>query len=271
MSGKNKPDSMSNSIQKVRPGMEETGRRLFGKIYALTLSLVLALSVLSGCQAVESDVQGPLNNLSSFTAYDRKDNPFTQEVFSDYDATILCFWAPWSDASIYELKQQVTLSEKLPERIGFISVCLDNDLKESKSRLKELNLKGFTTLMQGDGDFKAISDAIVNVPTTIIVDSQGNIIGDPIIGIQEDNESIYLDLLNKAMKETGGKKVRLEQDEDNSDKEKDETSEDKDDANYDNGNDSDGSDSEDSDIDNEEDTDSGNIGTDEEEIDGSDF
>ena len=179
------------------------------RMSALLAMLVLTLIVLSGCHSVESDVQGPLNNLNSFTAYTRKNKPFTQEEFSGYDLTIICFWAPWSDASVYELKQLVSLSERFPENIAFVSVCLDSELSDSKLRLKELNLKGFTTLKEGDGDFKVMSDAIVNVPTTVIVDSAGNLIGDPIIGIQEKPEKTYLKYLNQAIKQIGGQKIKL--------------------------------------------------------------
>jgi len=181
------------------------------QISTFTVILLSVVIMLSGCHAVESDTQGPLNNLNNFTAYNRVGEPFTQENFADYDLTIVLFWAPWSDASVYELKQLVALSDRLPDNVSFATVCLDSDLKESKTRLKELNLKGILTLVEGDGDFKVMSDAIVNVPTTIIVDSAGNLIGDPVIGIQEDYEKAYVKLLNKAMKKVGGEKINLKE------------------------------------------------------------
>lgn len=187
-------------------------RKKILQISTFTVIVLSVLILLSGCHAVESDTQGPLKNLNNFTAYNRKGEPFTQANFADYDLTIVFFWAPWSDASVYELKQLAALSDRFPDNVSFATVCLDSDLKESEDRLKELNLKGITTLIEGDGDFKVMSDAIVNVPTTIVVDKAGNRIGEPLIGIQEDCEKAYLKLLNNATKQVGGKRIVLEKD-----------------------------------------------------------
>lgn len=179
------------------------------RIFTLCTLMIIALALLAGCHSVESDEQGPLNNLNNFTAYNMSGETFTQAEFAEHDLNIVFFWAPWSEASVYELKQMAAFSEELPDNVSFISVCLDSELKESKEKLKNLKLRGFTTLKEGDGDFKAMSTAIVNVPTTVIVDNAGNLVGEPVIGIQEDFEKEYVSLLNNAMNKIGGEKIVL--------------------------------------------------------------
>ena len=179
------------------------------KCIVIMAVMTLVLSLLAGCHPVENDEQGQLGDLKNFTAYNKKGEAFTAEYFSDYDVTIVCFWAPWSDSAVYELRHLMKLTERLPENIGFVNVCLDSDLKESKERLNDISLKGFTNLREGDGDFKAMSDAIVNVPTTVLVDSKGNLMGDTIIGIQENYEKTYVKAVNKALKKLKKDQIRL--------------------------------------------------------------
>ena len=179
------------------------------RLINIVLVFVLCIMLLPGCNAVDDDAQGPLGNLNSFTAYTKKGEPFTQNDFADYDITLVCFFAPWSDASVYEMKHLAALSEKLPSNIAFVTVSLDLDLAESKEKMKDLNLKGITVLKDGDGDFKVMEDSIANVPTTILVDKDGNLLGDPSIGIHEDYEDYYVKTINKALKSIGKKRISL--------------------------------------------------------------
>ena len=189
---------------------------MFRKRYTICLIFTFVLIieiVLTGCQSKVSYTykQGVIDNLNSFMAYTTEDESFTQEDFSKYDVVLVCFWAPWSDASLYELRRLDNLSENLPDNIGFVTVGLDGSAKNIKKKLKKIHMERKTTLISGDGDFRIVCDEIENIPTTILLDHKGTIIGKPIIGIQNDLKGTYLSRINKVLKSRGKDIVLFEE------------------------------------------------------------
>ena len=195
----------------------------------LCVSLILTgCFLLSGCHRdskPDSDSgwdqpeQGEIGDLKAFKAFSVEDEVFTQEYFDDYQVTVVVFWAPWSDASVYELQRFDQFVKRLPDRVGFITVGLDNEAKTISSTLKTLDMDDYTTLITGDQDFRVVCDQIENVPTTIFVDHEGTLVGGPVIGIQKNFEETYLGEINKALKAIGKKKISLESSETTEDSE----------------------------------------------------
>ena len=66
------------------------------------------------------------------------------------------------------------------------------------------------TLLSGDGDFKDICDNIQYTPTTVVVDAEGNLVADAIIGGQEDLSGTFLTAVNAALKANGQAEISLE-------------------------------------------------------------
>ncbi len=195
-------------------------------IYLLTGILLVLMTglLLSGCGSDKKDraVQGKIDNLNLFRAFSVNDESFTNKDFDEYDLVVVCFWAPWSDASVYELRRFDHLMKELPDRIGFISIGLDDDVNTIKKKVKGIGMSEYTTLVSGDGDFRIVCDEIENVPTTIFLDHTGTLIGGPIIGIQEQFETKYLSGINKALKSIGKKKVSIESEEEESEEDTEE-------------------------------------------------
>ena len=187
------------------------------RICLFLVSMLITIFALSGCRTAEGSdnepekaQQGEIGNLNVFRAYSNVNESYTHENLDDFDVTVVCFWAPWSEASLYELKRFDNLVKRFPDKIGFITVALDGDEKKITSALKTAEMTDYTTLVSGDGDFKVVCDQIENVPTTIFVDHEGTKIGSTIIGIQDDFEKTYLAQINKALKSIGKKKISLE-------------------------------------------------------------
>ena len=153
--------------------------------------------------------QGQIVDLKNFNGYTLKGNMFTNEMFADYDATVVYFWAPWSDASVYELKNIGTLAKRLPENVYLITVCLDSDEGKPKKILEDFDMSKIRTFVDGDADLKTACDSIVNIPCTVVVNGAGTVIGKPIVGVQEDFEKVYLKAINKALKDSGKDKITL--------------------------------------------------------------
>ena len=57
--------------------------------------------------------------------------------------------------------------------------------------------------MNGDGDFESVCGEILYIPTTILVDQNGAMLGDAIIGGQQDLEDTYKAAVNNALLSMG--------------------------------------------------------------------
>ena len=65
------------------------------------------------------------------------------------------------------------------------------------------------TLLSGDGDFLALCSSLMYTPTTVFVDSEGTLLGDAIIGAQEDLSGTFLRGINTALAESGQAEISL--------------------------------------------------------------
>jgi Thiol-disulfide isomerase and thioredoxins len=138
--------------------------------------------------------------LQSFTANTLDGGTYTQENFSGTDVTIINFWATFCGPCLAEMPDIAAFEKSLPENVQMITVCLDGagNTDGVKSILEEAGYEG-TTLLDGDGDFASVCGEILYIPTTILVDQHGNMIGDAIIGGQQDLEETYKAAVNDAL------------------------------------------------------------------------
>ncbi|MDE7207020.1 MAG: TlpA family protein disulfide reductase, partial [Lachnospiraceae bacterium] len=91
-----------------------------------------------------------------------------------------------------------------PDNVQLITVCLDGDgdMEGVKSILDDAGYEG-VTLLSGKGDFEEVCGEILYIPTTILVDQNGNMLGDAIIGGQADLAETYMTAINNALLSMG--------------------------------------------------------------------
>lgn len=142
--------------------------------------------------------------LKSFQARTLEGDTFTQEDLAEKDVTAINFWSLTCGPCIVEMPDIAAFAKSLPDCAGMITVCLDGsmDAESAKAILKDAGYEGIT-LVSGDGDFQNMCDAVQYTPTTIIVDQEGNVVGEAIIGGREDLAGVYTDAMNKALKAMG--------------------------------------------------------------------
>lgn len=148
--------------------------------------------------AEETDGTGGI--LQAFTANTLDGGTYTQEDFAGTDVTIINFWATFCGPCLAEMPDIAAFEESLPDNVQLITVCLDGvgNTDEVKSILDEAGYKG-TTLLDGDADFESVCGEILYIPTTILVDQNGNLLGDAIVGGQQDLEETYRAAVNDAL------------------------------------------------------------------------
>lgn len=191
-------------------------------ILALGMSLALAAAIM-GCSGekepsgagagVDVDVQedggtqpeeSGLGTLQSFEAGTLDGGTFTQEDIAAKDVTIVNFWSLTCGPCIEEMPDIAEFAKTLPDNVQLITVCLDgsSNTENAKGILQEAGFEG-VTLISGTGDIQKVCGNIQYTPTTIVVDKDGNIIGEEIIGKREDLADVYTDAVNYALKGMG--------------------------------------------------------------------
>lgn len=155
----------------------------------------------------ESSVQEADNAngiLQSFSAKTLDGGMFTHEDFLEKDVTIINFWATFCGPCLAEMPDIAEFEKSLPDNVQLITACLDGerDIEGVESILSDAGYEGIT-LLGGDGDFEQVCGEIMYIPTTIIVDQNGNMLGDAIVGGQADLEETYRTAVNNALLSMG--------------------------------------------------------------------
>lgn len=152
-----------------------------------------------------------LGSLCSFTGGTLDGGSFTQEDIAAKDMTVVNFWALSCGPCIVEMPDLAAFAKALPDNVQLVTVCLDGFGKEDSVRdvLEEAGFEG-VTMVSGDGDLLSLANNLMYTPTTVLVDSGGNLVGDAIIGGQRDLSGTFLAAVNAALKADGKAEISLE-------------------------------------------------------------
>ena len=168
-----------------------------------------AMSVPAG-----SDMTTPLDDgsMQKFPAFEGKDldgNPVkSDELFSANAVTVVNFWFTTCNPCVGELSELDALNKELAEKggalIGVNTFTLDGDeaaISEAKDVLTKKGATYQNVYFDSDGEAGKFTANIFAYPTTYVVDRNGNIVGDPIVGaITEKNQAETLQkLIDQAL------------------------------------------------------------------------
>ena len=182
----------------------------------LALGAVLLAGIFTGCSEKKEAVQPDSSKstvtrtfkqpyeLKEFEAETLDGSIFTQENLAEKDVTVLNFWSLTCGPCISEMPNLAEFEKAMPDNVQVLTVCLDgsSDMERTKEILEEAGFEGIT-LLGGNGDFWKVLCGIQYTPTTLIVDTDGNIVGDPIIGGQKDLGQVFTEAVNQALKKMG--------------------------------------------------------------------
>ena len=125
-------------------------------------------------------------NMPEFSTTDMDGNKVTNDIFADYDLTVVNFWATYCNPCIDELPELAEWKKELPDNVNLIGLLVDVDEKDSdqyKLAEKIISQTGadYQHLIATE-EFDDMISNLVGVPTTFFVDSTGKIIGEPFAG-----------------------------------------------------------------------------------------
>ena len=132
-------------------------------------------------------------SMQKFPAFEGKDldgnTMKSDELFSGNAVTVVNFWFTTCGPCVGELAELDALSKELAEKdgtlIGVNSFTLDGDetaISEAKEVLMKKGASYRNVYFASDGEAGKFTANIFAYPTTYVVDRNGNIVGDPIVG-----------------------------------------------------------------------------------------
>ena len=151
-------------------------------------------------------------SMQKFPAFEGKDLDGnmvkSDELFSGNAVTVVNFWFTTCNPCVGELAELDALNKELAEKggalIGVNTFTLDGDeaaISEAKDVLMKKGANYQNVYFDSDGEAGKFVTNIFAYPTTYVVDRNGNIVGDPIVGaITEEKQAETLQkLIDQAL------------------------------------------------------------------------
>ncbi|MDR2137666.1 MAG: TlpA family protein disulfide reductase [Synergistaceae bacterium] len=125
----------------------------------------------------------------------------TNGIFTEKKLTVLNFWATWCSPCLEEMPDLGRLGRTMPEGSQLIGVLIDGyDDEESLNEAREIleeTQADFLQIMPAEA-MSPILKTVTAIPTTIFVDSQGRIVGKPLVGSR--SEAAYREAVAATLK-----------------------------------------------------------------------
>ena len=167
------------------------------------------MSVPGGSDMTTPPDDGSMQKFPAFEGKDLDGNTVkSKELFSANAVTVVNFWFTTCNPCVGELSELDALNKELAKKggalIGINSFTLDGDEKAIAEAKEVLAKKGATyqnIYFGSGGDAGKFVENVFAYPTTYVVDRNGNIVGDPIVGaITEKKQAETLQkLINQAL------------------------------------------------------------------------
>ena len=167
------------------------------------------MSVPAGSDMTTPPDDGSMQKFPAFEGKDLDGNTVkSSELFSKNAVTVVNFWFTTCNPCVGELSELDALNKELAEKggalIGVNTFTLDGDeaaISEAKNVLAKKSATYQNVYFASDGEAGKFTTNIFAYPTTYVVDRNGNIVGDPIVGaITEKNQAEALQAqIDKAL------------------------------------------------------------------------
>lgn len=128
-----------------------------------------------------------------------------QTVFADYALTMINVWATYCGPCKSEMPELERLYGMLPENVNLVSICVygeqDRDLTQEVADACGVT---YPVILGSESLYNGMLRDVQVVPTTIFVDSGGNVVGDWILGVPYgDVANAYLSAIRERLELLG--------------------------------------------------------------------
>lgn len=174
------------------------------KFICTILAVVCTLS-LAACG--NDEITATIEPFPELKGEDFAGNAISNALFENYDATIVNFWSNGCGSCIEEMPELEEYFQNFKDRnVNLVAVAVSaGDSEEERVRADEiLKEKGVTYQnIIPDTESAFYKDFIGNIsgyPITYLVDSDGNMVGAPIIGVVKKQEDALMKRLDEMTK-----------------------------------------------------------------------
>lgn len=155
------------------------------------LPLFILIAIFSaGCLDDIEDVDKPVATneiFPKFSTVDLNNNPVTNEIFAQKKVTVVNVWGTFCGPCIAEMPELGKWAKNISPDAQIIGIVCDisnsNDsavISDAKDILQDANAN-FINIIP-DESLQNFLQEVEAVPTTFLVDSKGNIVGEPVVG-----------------------------------------------------------------------------------------
>lgn len=173
---------------------------------SIVLALVCILAV--GCGNGNNEGQGEKTSKTiEFETTNLDEAKVDSSIFKEYDLTMINIWGTYCGPCKEEMPMLQEIYEEMKEKnVNLIGIVSDADSKENIKIAKDI-LKASEAKFENIVPDKKLIDNlfkdIQGVPTTIFVDSKGNVIGSEILGaVSKENYIKEIESRLKTVKES---------------------------------------------------------------------
>lgn len=153
----------------------------------------------------QSAATQPTIGMTDFTTTTMDGATFTNEDLADYKLTMVNVWSTTCKYCIEEMPGLELLHNSLPEGVNLIGICLDGDFNaEVAKQIMDESGVTFPVLLNSDSLTQSLTGYVSSLPTTVFVDSKGELVGQgiagvPALGSEQDVADAYLELINERL------------------------------------------------------------------------
>ena len=177
-------DTLTNDIEVIR-GLEKDIAEIQDKISATDSSA-----------ASDSGADTDSSAFKNISGTDFDGNKIDESLFSNNAVTVLNFWFSGCKPCVAELSKLNELNEAIKSMggqvIGVNTETFDGNetaIEEAKSILESQGAEYRNVCFDSDSDAAQYASNIMAFPTTILVDRNGNIVGEPMLGGIDQQEN----------------------------------------------------------------------------------
>ena len=141
--------------------------------------------------------------LPSFSTTDMEGNTVTQDIFADYDLTVVNIWTTWCIYCINEMPALAQFKTMLPENVNFITLCEEASTEmELAEQILQASGANFQTLVANQDMIDQYLYNVYSIPTTLFLDSNGLPVRSPVVGVPslENPADAYYGLMQGALR-----------------------------------------------------------------------
>lgn len=136
---------------------------------------------------IEEEASYDNGRMPEFTTEDLDGNTVTESIFAEKDLTVVNIWGTFCNPCIGEMPALGEWAKEMPDNVQLIGLITDisgkddTEHRELAVSIMEMADADFLQIIANQ-DFDSVMRSVVGVPTTMFVDSEGNIVGSPILG-----------------------------------------------------------------------------------------